>query len=79
MVGGGGVEPPFSDFQSGTPTAYVIRPYKNKPFLNFYKYYIINFYKNQVKVKLFNYKTQKKLNVGIEPTASSTKNRCSTN
>ena len=26
MVGGGGVEPPFSDFQSGTPTAYVIHP-----------------------------------------------------
>ena len=28
MVGRGGVEPPFSDFQSGTPTAYVTYPYK---------------------------------------------------
>ena len=28
LVGRGGVEPPFSDFQSGTPTAYVIYPYK---------------------------------------------------
>ena len=27
MVGRGGVEPPFSDFQSGTPTVYVICPY----------------------------------------------------
>ena len=26
LVGGGGVEPPFSDFRSGTPTAYVILP-----------------------------------------------------
>ena len=28
MVGRGGVEPPFSVFQTGTPTAYVIFPYK---------------------------------------------------
>ena len=27
LVGRGGVEPPFSDFQSGTPTAYVTCPY----------------------------------------------------
>ena len=30
MVGRGGVEPPFSDFQSGTPTAYVTCPYTYK-------------------------------------------------
>ena len=27
LVGRGGVEPPFSDFQSGTPTVYVTCPY----------------------------------------------------